>query len=100
MKTTSASGHGSVSTTPFGDPAGLPASPVSDELLTADDVAELLRVTPAWVYAETRRNRIPHVRLGRYVRYRRQSLDAWIAQIESAAGAPVSAGVRHRRPSR
>lgn len=28
-------------------------------------------VTRAWVYAETRRNVIPHLRLGRYVRYRR-----------------------------
>ena len=25
-----------------------------DQLLTADDVAELMRVTRAWVYAETR----------------------------------------------
>jgi excisionase family DNA binding protein len=98
MKTTSPSGPGSPSAMPFGDSAGLPSSTVADELLTADEVAELLRVTPASVYAETRHNRIPHVRLGRYVRYRRQSLDAWIKQIESAAGAPVNAGLRHRRP--
>src|SRR3954453_1497023 len=43
----------------------------SDALLVAGEVAELLRMTPAWVYAETRANRLPHVRLGRYVRYRR-----------------------------
>ena len=53
-----------------------------DKLLTADDVADLMRVTRAWVYAETRRNAIPHLRLGRYVRYRRAAIDAWMAQIE------------------
>ena len=36
-----------------------------DELLTAEEVAVLLRVTPAWVYSQTRGNRIPHLRLGR-----------------------------------
>lgn len=53
-----------------------------DKLLTADDVADLMRVTRAWVYAETRRNAIPHLRLGRYVRYRRTAIEAWMAQIE------------------
>jgi excisionase family DNA binding protein len=47
-----------------------------DQLLTADDVAELMRVTRAWVYAETRRDRLPHLRLGRYFRYRRVAIEA------------------------
>jgi excisionase family DNA binding protein len=53
-----------------------------DPLLTADQVAALLQVTPAWVYAETRRRRIPHLRLGRYVRYRRSALDVWMRETE------------------
>jgi excisionase family DNA binding protein len=57
-------------------------SAVDDKLLTADDVADLMRVTRAWAYAETRRNAIPHLRLGRYVRYRRAAIEAWMAQIE------------------
>ena len=55
----------------------------SEDLLTADEVAGLLRMTPAWVYAETRRNRIPHMRLGRYFRYRRSAIEAWIREIET-----------------
>lgn len=54
----------------------------SDELLTAAEVAGLLRVTKAWVYAETRRGALPHVRLGRYVRYRRAAIVAWVVDIE------------------
>lgn len=52
-------------------------------LLTADEVAALLRVTPGWVYAQTRADRIPHVRLGRYVRFRRDAIEQWVAQIEA-----------------
>jgi excisionase family DNA binding protein len=64
-----------------------------DDLLTAAEVAALLRMTPAWVYEETRRNRIPHMRLGRYFRYRRSTIDAWMSQLETGpdlAGRPPS----------
>ncbi len=54
----------------------------SDTLLTAEEVAALLQVTCSWVYAETRRHRIPHLRLGRYVRYRRGALESWMEDIE------------------
>lgn len=53
-----------------------------DPLLTADEVATLLRVTKAWVYAETRAKRIPHVPLGRYVRYRRSAVLQWLGTLE------------------
>jgi excisionase family DNA binding protein len=53
-----------------------------DPLLTADEVATLLRVTKAWVYAETRAKRIPHVPLGRYVRYRRSAVLEWLGALE------------------
>ena len=52
-------------------------------LLTAEDVAELLGVTVAWVYAQSRSGRIPTVNLGRYRRYRREAIEAWIRTIES-----------------
>jgi conjugative relaxase-like TrwC/TraI family protein/excisionase family DNA binding protein len=57
----------------------------TDGLLTAEEVASLLQVTPAWVYAETRRRRIPHIRLGRYVRYRRFALQAWMDDMERSS---------------
>jgi excisionase family DNA binding protein len=56
--------------------------PGMDALLTADEVAALLRVTKAWVYAETRAQRIPHVPLGRYVRYRQSAVLEWITELE------------------
>jgi excisionase family DNA binding protein len=61
-----------------------------DQLLTADDVADLMRVTRAWVYAETRREALPHLRLGRYVRYRRSAIDAWMITVERGPGSPAA----------
>ncbi len=68
--------------------------PPADELLTAEEVAALLQVTAAWVYAETRRKRIPHLRLGRYVRYRRSALRQWMDDTEKASARPPLSRVR------
>lgn len=51
-----------------------------DRLLTADEVAAMLHVTKSWVYDQTRRDRMPHVRLGRY---RRAAVDRWIEDLEA-----------------
>jgi excisionase family DNA binding protein len=68
--------------------------PSTDPLLTADEVAALLRVTKAWVYTQTRAQQIPHVPLGRYVRYRRSAVIDWIAALErqSSRGVRVPLG--------
>jgi predicted DNA-binding transcriptional regulator AlpA len=59
------------------------------EWMTADDVARMLGMTPAWVYSQTRADRIPHVPLGRYVRYRRSVLEVWFAEIERGSLTPA-----------
>lgn len=61
------------------------ASRASGSLLFAEDVAALVGMTRDWIYAETRAGRIPHVALGRYYRYRPESIDAWLREIERGA---------------
>jgi excisionase family DNA binding protein len=63
---------------------------VADRLLNADEVAAILHVARSWVYEETRNGRLPHVRLGRYVRYRRTAIDEWVSSLE---------GTYRRRPA-
>ena len=46
-------------------------------LLDAKGAAALLNVPATWVLAEARAERIPHVRLGRYVRFDAGELQAW-----------------------
>jgi excisionase family DNA binding protein len=55
---------------------------VNSPLLTADQVADLLGMGTDWIYAQVRANQIPHVRLGRYVRFRAESIDQWIRDLE------------------
>ncbi len=47
-------------------------------LLTADEVASRLGVQPSWVSKAARANRIPHVRVGRYRRFRWPDIEAWL----------------------
>ena len=58
----------------------------AERLLRAEDVAERIGMTKDFVYALVRRKEIPHVRLGRSVRFRRESIDAWLAEQEEANG--------------
>ena len=59
-----------------------PSPSSNGALLTAEDVAALLQVPKSWVYAEARAGRIPHVTLGRYRRFRREAIEAWLAAAE------------------
>jgi excisionase family DNA binding protein len=61
-----------------------------DRLLTADEIAQRLGVTTQWVWAQARAGRIPHVRLGRYRRFREPTIDAWIRQLEAIRSPPAA----------
>jgi excisionase family DNA binding protein len=60
-------------------------------LLTADQVARILGVPRSWVYEQSRNGRIPTVTLGRYRRYRPESIAAWVEQLESRERGAVRA---------
>lgn len=47
-------------------------------LLTADEVASRLGVQTSWVSKAARANRIPHVCVGRYRRFRWPDIEAWL----------------------
>jgi excisionase family DNA binding protein len=64
-----------------------------DRLLTAEEVAERLGVRTDWVWAQARAGRIPHVRLGRYRRFRESALEAWLEKLE-VDSAPLMPSVR------
>ena len=53
---------------------------MTDHLLDAGEVAALLNVPISWVREQTRTGTIPHLRLGRYVRFERDAVVAWLEQ--------------------
>jgi excisionase family DNA binding protein len=53
-------------------------------LLDAQQAAELLNVPPSWLLAQARADKIPHIKLGRYVRFDPDDLAAWVASQRCA----------------
>ena len=61
--------------------AAVVANGLGDELLTVSDAARFLHMTVSWVYEHTRddaEDRLPFVKLGKYVRFDRSDLRAFI----------------------
>jgi predicted DNA-binding transcriptional regulator AlpA len=55
-----------------------------EQLLTADDVARWLGVKPSWVRAHAngaRRPMIPSIKVGNFLRFRRQDIETWLKQL-------------------
>ena len=61
---------------------------MSSELMTADEVAERLRVPRSWVYLAAREGDLPSVRCGRYRRFDGRDIDEWIAEQKERRGQP------------
>lgn len=47
-------------------------------LLTPDEVADMLRLARKTVIVMAREDRIPHIRIGRFVRFDPTEIDRWI----------------------
>ena len=59
---------------------GLGPRPISQTtpLLDAEQAAKLLGVPPTWLLAQARKQRVPHHRLGHYVRFDPDELIQWV----------------------
>ena len=57
-----------------------------EALMTAGEVSEYLRCSVSMVRRMVRRSEIPHLRLGRLVRFRRREVDAWLSRRQEGAG--------------
>jgi excisionase family DNA binding protein len=63
---------------------------MSERLLTAAEVAEQLAVPESWVREHTRNGSMPHIKLGRYIRYRHDAVLGWIDSLENRGRAANS----------
>ena len=46
-------------------------------LLTPEEVARHFQVNRQWVYERTSKNEIPHIKVGKYLRFQREEIDRW-----------------------
>ena len=54
-----------------------------ERMLTVRELARILNVPVSWVYARTRKgagNSIPHVRVGKYIRFHEEAIRKYIEQ--------------------
>ena len=59
---------------------GVADTAVFAPLLDAKAASELLGVPPSWLLAQARAGRVPHHRLGHYVRFSAEDLREWLAE--------------------
>ena len=63
----------------------------NDDLATVSQIAEFLQVPDSWVYERTRRRgieRIPHFKLGKYLRFSRSEVLDWVQRQRGNSLAP------------
>jgi excisionase family DNA binding protein len=58
-----------------------------ETLMTIEEVADLLRVPPSWIYGRTApkctpAERLPHLKIGRHLRFERSKVVEWMAAHE------------------
>lgn len=58
----------------------LPGTREALSLLTVKQVADLLQVSSDWVFDQVKEDKIPHVRMGRNIRFRPLALQQWLAE--------------------
>lgn len=59
---------------------------MTERLLTAEELAERLGVPARWPLAQARAGNIPHVKLGRYVRFDADDVDQWLETVKRGGG--------------
>jgi excisionase family DNA binding protein len=75
-------------------PTGMYVDYRRPRLLTADDVAVILRVPRSLIYALVRRGELPAIRIGeRYVRFREEAIERWLEHREGADAYPPDPSV-------
>ena len=58
--------------------------PAPDRLLDVQEAAALLNVPQSWIYQHVRtraRNQLPHIKLGKYLRFSEPEINAWLRQL-------------------
>jgi len=53
-------------------------STTATQLMTVQEIAEMLNVKPSWVYGKVASGDIPHLHVGRYPRFGRDEVIAWL----------------------
>jgi len=65
-----------------------------NRLLTVDEVAEYLQVKSSTIYQWTHMEFIPHVKVGKFVRFRLDRIDTWLEKRSTKGRRTIKCDVR------
>jgi excisionase family DNA binding protein len=57
-----------------------PGVGLNEPLLRPAEAAALLSVRTSWIYDAVRAGRLPHLRVGRHIRFTRSDLERWLSE--------------------
>jgi len=55
-----------------------------EKLLTPQEIADILGVQPSTIYQWTHQGYIPHVKLGKFVRFKAKDVEKWVERKEES----------------
>lgn len=56
--------------------------PIKRTTVTVEEVAQYIGISKDMVYVLVREKRIPHIRVGRRILFKRESIDDWFKELE------------------
>jgi excisionase family DNA binding protein len=54
--------------------------PKKNQLLDIEGCADMLQVKKSWIYDKTRKGEIPHIKMGKYLRFDENQLSKWLKE--------------------
>lgn len=67
-----------------------PQDEAFERLLDATEAARHLRIHPKTLQRMARAGGVPHIRIGRYIRFRLSALDEWVRAFENRCSQPFA----------
>lgn len=73
----------------------------TDALLTAQDLADWLNRPVSWVHDMVQQRRLPFLRVGRHLRFKRSDIENYLTecQVPATGPLPIGRGTRTKRAS-
>lgn len=71
-----------------------------DTIFTVESLSKYLSVSEQWVYERVQLKEIPFIKIGKFIRFKKGSIDKWLTGQETPAANPFSKRVSQLRQER
>jgi excisionase family DNA binding protein len=65
-----------------------------DVLFAVEELSKYLKVSDQWVYERTQLKEIPHIKMGKFLRFRKPEVDCWLDSKKVPAMNPLSKPIK------